>query len=308
MKGVETFVLILLLGTLSVSLYFLWQNLPGQTEEFKSIGVDGKMQNVYTNGTQFYPNLRYADKIISYSVAQGCSGNKEKFIADTFSLLSEKTVLYFHEVSDNGEIEILCSEIAPSSENKNHFIAGEGGPNDIIDTGLFYVISSGKVSLFREEKCKEPKIVLHEFLHALGFDHNNNPKSILYPITSCDEQLDQYIIDEINKLYITESLPDLAIVRASASKSGRYLSFDVNITNQGLKDASYVILSLYANNEKIKEFELGNISIGIRKSINVENSKIPLNTDTIQIVVDIVDDAKEISLDNNKVELSIVQT
>ena len=144
MKAVNILILFFLLCALGISLFILWENLPGQTEEFKSIGVDEKMQNVYTNGMQFYPNLRYSDKKISYSISQGCAGKKEKYVIDTFYLLSEKTILDFYETPDKGEIEILCSEIAPSSENKDHFIAGEGGPSEIVDTGLFYVILSGK--------------------------------------------------------------------------------------------------------------------------------------------------------------------
>jgi len=308
MKGTEIFVLIVLVIAIGAGLFIAWQNLPGKNEEFRPVFMAGETNGQYYNSSQFYPSMRYVDKKISYTISSECNGKKETDAMAAFSILSEKTILKFYPVAENGEIRILCSDISPKPEEKGHFIAGEGGPNEIINAGLYYVILSGKVSLFREEKCDEPKISLHEILHALGFDHNNNPYSVMYPVTSCDQKLDQYIIDEINRLYGVESAADLTIKNVQASKSGRYLNFHVEVMNRGLKDAKDVKLGLYAGDEKVKDFDFEDVLIGIKKTINVENLRIPSDTAKIAFVVYTSSNQGEIYSDNNRLELDLVKS
>ena len=307
MRFLDFLILVLLLVAILFGAYIIWINLPIKTQEFKTDNIDGKILNVYTNGTQFYPNMRYPDKIISYSIAESCDSMKEKNIVDAFSILSENTILSFNQIQSNGEIDILCSDIAPEPQDEKHFVAGEGGPKEIYASGQYYVIISGKVSLYRYEKCDEPKIALHEILHALGFDHNGNSKSILYHVTNCDEKLDQYIIDEINRLYSVKSAPDLVISNVRAEKTGRYLSFTVEITNSGLIDANDVNLRLYAGDEIIKEFEFQVISIGNKKEMKASNVVIPRDTDKITFQAYLTDEGDELSFENNWAELNIVK-
>lgn len=307
MRLLDFIVLVFLLVAILFGAYIIWTNLPLQTQEFKANNVDSKILNVYTNGTQFYPNMRYPDRIISYSIADNCDPKKKKSIEDAFSILSSRTILSFNQIQNNGEISIFCSNIAPEPQDAKHFVAGEGGPKEIYSSGSYYVIISGQVSLYRDEKCAEPKIALHEILHALGFDHNGNSESILYPVTSCDEKLDQYITDEIDRLYSIESASDLAITDVHAEKAGKYLSFTIEITNSGLIDAMDVNLSLYAGDEKIRDFEFQGISIGNKKKLSASNVVIPRDAGKITFQAYLTDGSNEISLDNNKVELNIVK-
>ena len=112
-----------------------------------------------------------------------------------------------------------CSDITPEPTQKDHFVAGEGGPTLVINTTVYAIILEGKIALYRHEICDEPQIALHELLHALGFDHNSNSKSIMYPITNCAQELDDYIVQTINQLYSVPSRGDLLIEEIDANKS-----------------------------------------------------------------------------------------
>ena len=306
MGALDVIVVILLIVLLGIGGYVFWDNLPGKVEDFKPAGnVDGKNSQVYSNGSQFYPNMRYPDKEISYSLSDSCDDNKKSSAREAFSIISRKTILNFKEKSGSAEIEILCSDISPTAEEKGHFVAGEGGPKDIFVSGPYYVITTGKVSLYRDDKCDAPQIATHEILHALGFDHNDNPESIMYPVTGCDEKIDDYIINEINRLYSIKSASDLVIVSANGQKSGKYVSFVVDVSNYGFIDALSVNLTLSNKNEKIKEFDLKSIPFGNSKKITVDNVVVPRDTTELNFKAYLTDNADEISLDNNEAVLKI---
>lgn len=127
----------------------------------------------------------------------------------------------------------------------------------------------------------------------------------MFPITSCSETLDKYITDEINLLYKTPSLPDIQIVNASAVKNGRFLSFNVDVANYGLANADDVNLTLYNQNQRIADYDLNKVSMGIIKKISVDNLPIPRDTTEIKMIAYLTDGGQEISSSNNQVELSI---
>ena len=308
-KFSNVIILLFLCALLIFGLYSMYLNLPIGTKIYKpfSGNVSYLPENVI-NGSgevvQFYPNMRYSDRIISYKIESACSEKKSNDIVMAFAAISEKTILDFYQSDDNPEIKILCSDVAPLAEEKGHFVAGEGGPSEIINTTKFSVILSGKIALYRENKCDKPNVAIHEILHALGFDHINSLKSILYPITSCDQQIDLWVVDHINKLYSIDSLPDLAIDALDASSEGRYLNFNINILNIGLAKSSWAELNLYSDNEKIANFSLGDVEIGEKRILMVENLRLPSREDNIMFVVE--SSSRELTLDNNRIEVSAV--
>ena len=308
-KFSNVIILLFLCALLIFGLYSMYLNLPIGTKIYKpfSGNVSYLPENVI-NGSgevvQFYPNMRYSDRRISYKIESACSEKKSNDIVMAFAAISEKTILSFYQSDDNPEIKVLCSDIAPLAEEKGHFVAGEGGPSEIINTTKFSVILSGKIALYRENKCDKPNVAIHEILHALGFDHINSLKSILYPITSCDQQIDLWVVDHINKLYSIDSLPDLAIDALDASSEGRYLNFNINILNIGLAKSSSAELNLYSDNEKITNFSLGDVEIGEKRILMVENLRLPSREDNIMFVVE--SSSRELTLDNNRIEVSAV--
>jgi len=302
MRMLGVLFLILSFGFLGFGVYLLWLNLPGDPVEFQEYSAD--IPSFEGNNSQFYSNMRYRDKVISYSIEDVCNVKKREDAAEAFSILSESTVLRFFLDEENSEIRILCSDLAPEPKERGHFVAGEGGPSEVINASLFNVILSGKVSLFRTDKCEEPQIAMHEILHALGFDHNNNPGSIMNPVTNCNQEVDSYIIEEINDLYSKPSLPDLIIEKTSADKIGRYLDFEIIVSNIGLKDSKNASLVVKADSSEVKEFSLGIIEIGTKRILTVENVRVPRKFD--KIVFSVVSDEPEFSKDNNEVEISVV--
>jgi len=261
------------------------------------------LQGLSIESRQFYENLRYSDKMIKYLISDACNDEKRKSAEEAFSIISEKTILDFYEDKNNPEIAILCSDVAPTAEEKDHFVAGEGGPSKIIETGEFFVILFGKVSLYQTDSCDEPKVAEHEILHALGFDHNSNKDSILYPITDCKQEIEQSIIDDIDKLYSIPSLPDLAINEAHANRTGKYIDFKINITNKGLKDSEGSTLHVYSGGGEIDSYQLGKMEIGKRQTLTVTNLFSVNAGNSLRFAVET--NENEITKDNNEADLAL---
>jgi len=306
--GVATLIILLIL--LGGALYFLWLNLPGKPVELtfiNSISSGEEFVN-YSSSKQFYSNLRFPNREISYRIEPACGTKKNMEIQEAFSILESRTILDFYTApQEEAEITIFCSEIAPGSKGQGYFVAGEGGPTEVINTTLYGVIFSGKVSFFRDERCNKPNIAIHEILHVLGFDHNDNPNSILFPTLNCAQTIDDSIIKDINALYSVKSAADLKIIDVDATKSGRYLNFEIEVINQGLRDADNVILSIYSDDKFVKEFDLESIGVGTRKFLTVENLRVSRSSEKIIFVIDESDVIDELFENNNVAELVLIE-
>lgn len=307
MRGILNAILVLLLIGLGVSLYFFYQQSTAEPIALVRFNLSQPIQQTvdmnYTHSAQFYPNLRFPSSRISYGFEPGCDENKEVNVKGALAILSDKTILQFYEDA-HPQISISCSDQSPPLEKHNYFIAGEGGPTEIVNTSLFSVIQGGKILLYKDEKCTTPHIALHEMLHVLGFDHNQDPTSILYPTLDCKQKLDDYFVDDLNALYRVPSKPDLTITHVNATKEGRYLSFDIEIINQGLVSASGVSLEVRTESTSVKEFDLSTIEIGTRKTLSVSNLRIPSSAQTLKFIVDGTHRIEEIYEDNNEADLS----
>lgn len=299
--------ILILLAILGYSGYYLYENFPREQIQLKNINIPEITVENSVPSKQFYERMRYADRTINYYISETCSENKTDYMLEAMDILEIKTMLKFNPVSKpNSVLNILCEDISPQADEENHFIAGEGGPSRVLNSTLYSVILEGKVALYRESSCNNANVALHELLHALGFDHNNNKKSILYPTLECDQKMDQEIIDSINKLYRVDSRADLVFAAATASKSGRYLNFHIEILNQGLQPSIGVGLGIYADNEFVESFELNEIQIGAKKILDVENLKVPLNAKSIEFVADYENEILEIDENNNRATLNSV--
>jgi hypothetical protein len=304
MKFLDFLIIMLLFVLLGLGSYIFWLNMPQEPVEYEGFYLDNS-DLPETGETQFYPNMRYRDRVISYSISNTCAAKQKLDAQKAFSILSDRTLLDFNKVAVGGaEISILCSELSPDPEKEGHFVAGEGGPSEIINISNYAVIFSGKISLYRENDCDNPNVALHEILHALGFDHNTNERSILFPLTKCNQELDDYVIEEINRLYAIDSRVDLAVERITANRSGRYLSFEISVGNFGLKDSDDARLVIYDGENLIRDFELEGIEIGTRKILSVDNLRIPRKSEVISFVVEGFE--PELDDGNNRVDVRLV--
>ena len=288
--------------------YFLYMQLPTAPITLHATPQDDNLSapRQYSTSKQFYPNLRFATYVITYGFEEACSDEKKASVREAVSILEFESVLDFNEQpTRDAQIHILCSEIGPEPEQTGHFIAGEGGPTEIINTTLYSIIREGKLSLYRNENCDKPLIALHELLHVLGFDHNSNPRSILYPTLDCAQELDRYIVESINALYEAESLPDLVITNANATKEGRYISFSIEIVNRGLVETNDAKLEVLEGKQVLQTFDLGNLDIGVRKTLSVQNLR--ASRSGSEILFHVVSSSRELNENNNYLALSATE-
>lgn len=253
---------------------------------------------------QIHPFMRYQNKTISYSIINPCPQNMKEQINSAFNILQENTILTFYEKEEDGEIKIYCFE-DPINLNKKQNIAGEGRPTITINTTKFALILEGEANIYGEGSCEKPIVIIHEILHTLGFDHQNNTKSALYPIADCSQELTGDIVKIIDELYLIESLPDLVIEEIIAVKTGRYLNFEITISNQGLRTINEFTLYLESEERVIKEFPQESLEAGRKRIFTVENLKIPLNAENIEFNLN--SDEKELSYSENNARISVIE-
>jgi len=304
------FILIVLFVVLGVCGYYIYQNYPREPIAFNNFNLEQNQPIVENSlpSKQFYERMRYSDRIITYHISESCSEQKASSMKEAFDTLEARAVISFQEASKSkAEIKVLCSDVSPQTEEEEgHFVAGEGGPSRVLNSTLYSVILEGKIALYREGQCNNPNVAIHELLHALGFDHNNNPDSILYPTLDCDQEIDSEIISSINAIYSKDSLPDLVFSKANATKSGRYLNFHIEVLNQGLQPSGTIEIGIYADDKFVETFEIGAISIGAKKILDVENLAIPSKAKKIDFVADYENKINELYENNNKISLNLL--
>ena len=302
LKQIMLVVLIVLLGVSSYYLYNLLQEM--SMPPISLIGnVSSPSGEIIDGELQFYPNMRFASPQISYSVGEECDSEKRQSIEDAFDMLSDISDLTFSE-EDEGQISIDCKETSLRQiRRETYYIAGEGGPTSVINTSLFYVIQGGEVLLlYPKSSCDFPIVEVHELLHVLGFTHSSSQNSIMYPTASCSQRITNEIIEKLEEVYSFPQKADLYFDNASASKSGAYLDFNVNIKNRGLDDAEEVSLLIYADDKNIKNYSLNSIDFGEGKFLEVANLRIGREVSSIRIIIE---GGEEIYDNNNIVSFSV---
>jgi hypothetical protein len=259
--------------------------------------------NLYneTNALQFYPNMRFPGTNLSYKI-EGCPLQRKNDMEFAFEIMEQKTILSFYPVEQEQEITITCDDT--NQVEGNLFVAGEGGPTDVTVAGNFNVIESGKILLIKDSDCERPNVAIHELLHVLGFNHSENPKSIMYSISRCDQTMGQDIIDFINNIYSIPSEPDLLFENASVSMHGKYLDVNFSIRNNGINNSGESVVKILADGKEVKEVEVPSIEIGYGRKTSLSNIWIKqINTQNIELVIE--NNFEELDKSNNEIAFEI---
>lgn len=296
----------ILLAIIGISTFIIFENMPGSPQEL--IITNPPEPPIKTTSlvkiSQFYEGIRFNHNNISYSFSPDCPQETIDKVLEAFQIISTQTeVITFYE-DRNSDIDISCSEQSIQKAT-NVFIAGEGGPSEFINTTEYPVILHGEILLYRKSQCQKPIVALHELLHVFGFDHSNDSSSVMYPYSECDQTLSQDYTDFLKQLYSIPAKGDIYFENVSATKSGRYLDFNITIINNGIIDVKNVSLSVLENNEEIKSFYLGDIAYGlVKKSFNVQNLKLSSrSSSTIELILKT--DTPEYNKENNRVVASV---
>ena len=298
----------LFLMILIVMLFLVWilfyqsylsEDIPFQVLNNQELPIVSNIpgQEDYPQGMMFYENLRFKQKIISYSIDATCTEKRANDAISAFEILDNATSLNFVE-KENGEIFVSCSQDVPQIDER-HFIAGEGGPTNIVNASNFNVILNGTILLYEDNDCQNPIVAIHEILHVLGFRHSSNKDSIMYPVSNCKQQITPELIERINSLYKYTTLPDLTITRVEAVKKGFLLDFTVTVMNAGLDEAKNSTLTVYNGDKKIFDYDVGILDFGVGKVISTKNIKVFGNNESLNFIVDKDNLISEITKKNN---------
>lgn len=305
-------ILIIIFGT-----YYLYLNIPGNPENLNFSASKPLIiikNQTFAEVSQFYPNMKFNHNSISYSIDSDCSNKKRQRMISAFDDLTSKVKLInFYEVFDNPDIEISCSAEEKESIDKTHFIAGEGGAKEIIQTERYNIITNGMVLLYKEKNtqdCNWANVELHELIHVFGFGHSENPDSLMYPyLENCDQKLDDSIIKELIRLYSEENLADLYFGNKSAVKKGRYLDFNLTIKNSGSVNSEETNFSVLEDGKLVKIFDLGQIDYGTGVIVEIKNLRLISRTPKeIRFIIDKENLIKEIDEENNVAVVSFIST
>ncbi len=290
---------------IAVSLLVIYWFFPFGTIEFykapSSENFNFTLNSSEDAKMQFYDNMRYPEKKISYNIG-GCPLQKEYDMKQAFEIISNLTVMEFYPVETGGEILVACEDT--NRVENGLFVAGEGGPVNITKTSNFNVILNGEILLIRDSKCERPNVEIHELFHALGFDHSQNPQSVMYNLTKCSQEIGSDLIERVDYLYSFPEYPDLAVENASALMHGKYLDANVTIRNEGLKDSEKGKLIVYADDVNVKEYEISEIKIGYGTEIFLGNLWVP-QTGVNELRFFLEYPHPELEKNNNEIKLEI---
>ena len=303
-------IIIIFIGIIVYTGYFLYLNIPRAPEKLEvnvPILQETHEQEVFEI-KQFYSNMKFNHNKISYFIDNNCNSVKRNRMIHAFEGLEEKvSIISFYEKKENHDILVSCSENIQERElEEKHFVAGEGGAKTIIPTGRYNIINDGVILLYDNNEikiveCEYPNVELHELMHVLGFEHSNNKKSLMYPfIESCDQILDDSIVEQLKKIYSQSNLADLYFENVNLIKKGRYLDFDITIKNSGSVDSDDVIITILDDDKIVDENNIGKIKFGAGITLETQNFKlINLNPEKISFVIDKENKIKEIDEKNN---------
>jgi hypothetical protein len=310
----QTIEAVIIIGILAFSGYYLYENLPHDpiTLSLKEDNNNlSEIYDLYEHGKYsatpvFSPYLRFDHTEISYFIQDSCGENRKDSMKEAFDIFHGVMEIVSFEPARNKQLADILVECSETSEElgDNIYAAGEGGPSKIINTTHYNIIEKGKISLYRNTGCASPVVEIHELCHVFGFDHVDDKRSIMYNISNCDQKITQDMVDLIKDLYSVEPLPDVRIADLVAVKKGKYLDFNISVLNEGLKDIGEIDVTIVFEEKVVKEFNLGSLEKGFRRTLHVTNVKLPSrNAQAVDFYLDYREAYEELDEEDNHAQM-----
>ena len=277
-KVLSALVIILLLGAFTFSLWDYYNQLPGEAKQFFVKNNEELNVNATNHLSMFMDNMRFDTSSISYSFVD-CDKDAQDRMKKAFQIVSDETKEIIFYESQSAKIIIYCSE-KKGEERNSTFVAGEGGPDNLVNLSLYPLIGSGKIYLYGQTDkpyCDYPIVELHELMHVFGFDHINKTNEILYPYVKCDQRMTSDIVDELKRLDSIKPKADLTLQNLSVNLRGNYLDFNITILNRGLISARNISLEIAGTERVIETVPIGELSPGISQTITARNILLKTN-------------------------------
>ena len=143
--------------------------------------------------------------IYFYDIDGSCNTNNDDNIESALNYLSTMTGLKFIRIPPPfalifGGIGYSCGGVHSGNA------IGESESSSFGSSWFILVWNNIRLSDTSEQ------VVLHETLHNIGFGHNENSKSIMYPIKHGNSQIDIEIINFIKTYYINNPVAYMTII------------------------------------------------------------------------------------------------
>ena len=163
-----------------------------------SVLIDSKEFEIET-----FDNYRFASSTIKYRYEEECTWVQSNRLEEAIDILETETILNFRETSKEPDLYIHCYDYSVQTDEGIRL--GEGSPRYYEELSRTLINSS--INLYARKDAvycvNYPATEIHEILHALNFNHLEDPSSIMHPGIGGDvcPELDESIIKCIEDIY-----------------------------------------------------------------------------------------------------------
>ncbi len=282
----------------NITVPFLGNLTPGgESVRQYNITTGGVTTNITSSAPLLFQNIRFGRMPVKFYMnldsASDISWFGEMNVNDILDAFAQWSVasggkVAFARTYSEGDAQIIVDwnkSIAPLNGSTNRAV-GEGGPTLLVDTGLFNLTLKGEIHLLPAgTQCLDTERALHELGHVLGFDHTDDPYSVMYPYESCRGEITSSEAKTLGSIYSLPPKPQFYLSNISAVVRGGYVDLNFSIENVGVAYAPATQVVVYAGDRNAASSDLAGMDPGTGVSEYFRNVRTYSGTG-VSIVID----------------------